>query len=710
MYRYIYIYVCHFLTFSFCQNTVPSFFVKMNGLYNGAVLSNSLKTEELLEKCCMPLPTKKLTNTELYKFQKLIEKKYGLHFDSYCDFHKWSVENIPAFWKELWHHFDIISSRPYDEVFKKTGNGFMDNEWFIGSKLNVAENIMRIRDEKIALICCDELGNRETVTFAEIYEQVQLYTAAFRKHGLKCGDRVAYYISNRKEALFAMLASLSVGAIWGGPLPYHGPRMASLIMQKVNPKFIISVDHFQADGKQYYPIDNLPFVAKNLPNLEKVIIVPTKEETLYRDMSDIPKSILLEDFLQSGMTPDGTGPELEFKQLPFNHPTIINFTSGTTGDPKGVVHSAGVILCQLRDFSLHLNLQSGDIVYTNSAVGWAVWDYVVPNLALGVTLLLYDGIPIYKKNFNFWNMISENKVNFVFISQSYIDDFEQENILPGPETNLDCLKVIALGGSPVKPQDYQFLINHIKKDLYIVSHYGASETFGAFSGCDLSSTLYTCECQVPALGVDLQVFDEKGDSVVGKRGEIVITKPYPGLPIYLWDDEKNQKMNETYLSKYQGVWCQNDEGWINPVTKGFQIVGRSDETLKQYGERLSPGDIYFAISEMKELEDYICVGQDRWDGESRAVLFVKLKQGYSFTPELKEKISKNIRKELPDVPEEILEIPDVPYNHNGKKMESLVKKIVKTNTVPEIKSITNPDCLQFFCNIPELIKFNKPGI
>nr|AII97829.1 BLTX457 [Nephila pilipes] len=288
----------------------------MNGSTNGSAISNLYNCNESFAKRCIPIWTKKEINTELIRFKRLIEKKYNQRFNTYWDLHKWSVENIPDFWKEIWHYFNIISSKPYDEVFRKTGKGFLDNEWFKGAAFNLAENILKIRNNKIGLIYSD-------------------------------------YIPSRKEALFSMLATFSIGAVWGGSLPYYGSKVASNIMKTIDPKFIISIDHFQSNGEQFHPIDNLSTITKVVPNLEKVIIVATKEETLSRNISDIPHSIFLEDFLQSGMNSDGTVPEIIFEQLPFSHPAIINFTSGTTSDPKGVVHSAGTFIAQFRDFAFH---------------------------------------------------------------------------------------------------------------------------------------------------------------------------------------------------------------------------------------------------------------------------------------------------------------------------------------------------------------------
>ncbi|GFX05663.1 acetoacetyl-CoA synthetase [Trichonephila clavipes] len=284
---------------------------------------------------------KKVPDTELEKFKKIIEKKYNLKFQTYWDLHSWSVTNFTSFWEEVWNYSEIISSRPYDEVFVKNGPGFLDNVWFKGAAFNYAENVLRIRDDREALLCLDEEGNFEKVTFAEMFEEVKLYSASFRKHGLQKGDRVACYMSNRKEAIFAMLATLSIGAIWGGPQPFLGATGAANVVATLGAKFLITVDSFVEDGEEYRTMDNLPVIAENAPTLEKIIIVPTKEETLSKDISHIPNSYLLGPFLEKGKTPEGEVPDIVFEQLPFNHPVTVAFTSGTSAMPKGAVHTAG---------------------------------------------------------------------------------------------------------------------------------------------------------------------------------------------------------------------------------------------------------------------------------------------------------------------------------------------------------------------------------
>ncbi|CAL1272070.1 unnamed protein product, partial [Larinioides sclopetarius] len=678
-------------------------------------------TSNVVEKCYVKnenaksyvpqvLWNKMVSNTSLEKFRKHIQGKFKTPLESYWDLYKWSIENFISYWEEIWHYLEIVSSNPYDQVYRKMGDGLLECEWFPGAKFNFAENLLKIRDSRVAIIYADEYGNEEEVTFAEMYEEVKLYAAAFKKNGLKKGECVACYMSNRKEAVFTFLASASMGAIFGGPQPYFGALQATNMVQTMAPKFLISIDHHLDSGVEYHNIDHLEHIVDSTPSLEKVIIIPSKSETLSRDISNIRNSCLLGDFLSTGRTADGNVPDLEFDQLPFDNPLVLNFTSGTTGFPKALVHSAGTLISQLSNVVLYWNLKCGDVIYSYHPVGWTLWDSFVVCLAWGVKLLLYAGNPVFNwKGHNLWGTFSKFKVTYTFLVTSLVDKLEKQNIVPGPNTNLDSLKFLTIGGSPVKPQNYFFIYNEVKKDCFVCSQYGASESFGKLSGFDLNLPVYAGEIQTPALGMDIHCYDEEGNSVVNKRGEMVVATPTPSLPIHIWKDHDKSIMKETYLSRYPGVWCQNDEIWINPVTRGLVVIGRRDNILIQNGDRFGAEDIYNAIHNIDEIQDSICVGQQKDAGDSRAILFIKMKDGYTFTPEFRDKVAQKINSELwyDCVPQLILEIKGIPYNMNNKKVENIVRKIIATNQVPPVNNIKNPKCLQDYCNIPEVLAYNK---
>ncbi|CAL1289689.1 unnamed protein product [Larinioides sclopetarius] len=584
---------------------------------------------------------KKVPGTQMEKLRNIIQDKYGVKFENYWDFHEWSIKNYSQFWEEVWNFYEVVCSKPYDQPSKRIGDRIIDVEWFPGAELNYAENILRYRDDGVALICVDEDGKELKVTFAQMYEEVRLYAAAFKKIGLQKGDRVACYMSNRREAIYSMLAAASMGAMFGGPLPFYGPKAVAAIMNIMKPKFLITVDIFQFNKREFNTLDSLPEIVNDQEFIEKVIIIPTREGSKLKDISSVNNSCLLDEFLKGGRNSDGNIPELVFEQFSFNQPVFINFTSGTTGLPKGLVHSAGV--------------------------GWNLWNLYIGNLMLGSSLLLYDGCPYYLSKTAFWDIMDKYKVTFAFIVTSVIDAFEKEDIVPAPDCKLEHLKLLSIGASPVKLQNIDFILKKVKPDFLVGCLYGATEVIGVFSGFDYNSPVYSSEIQCPALGVDIRIFDDKGNSIVGKSGELVIATPTPSFPVCLWNDEGGSKMQDTYFSKFPNVWAQSDEAWIDPKTRGIIIIGRSDCTIKQHGQRFASEDIYWAIHDIEEIADSICVAQVNDRGDSRAILFVKVKNGHILEKDIICKIEENILKEFTIfyIPKVILQVKDIPTSPKG---------------------------------------------
>ncbi|GFY44876.1 acetoacetyl-CoA synthetase, partial [Trichonephila inaurata madagascariensis] len=369
------------------------------------------------------------------------------------------------------------------------------------------------------------------------------------------------------------------------------------------------------------------------------------------------------------------------------------------------------LLGPLMHFSLHLNLKSGDVVHNIYQHGWTLWNYHVTCLSLGMKILLQNGT-VYplKDGSNLWDVLSKYKVAFSLLLTSVVDKLEKMKAYPDPSNrNFEHLKVLTIGGSPVKIANYKYIQSIVSDNVLITNLYGATEGFGHFTGCDYNLPVYAPEIQVPSLGMKVQCFDPKGCPVVGREGEIVITVPTPTLPIYLWKDENNETLKKIYLTKYPGFWSQHDVCYVNPHTKGMILKGRSDDVFIQKGERFGAADVYLAIHDVEEIQDYICVGQKKRNGDPRAVLFVKMRGGYSFNPEFKDKIANKIKSELWEdcVPELILEVEDIPHNVNNKRMESIVRTIIATNQIPITGNIKNPECLKYYCNVPEIVNYHR---
>ncbi|GIY81457.1 acetoacetyl-CoA synthetase [Caerostris extrusa] len=375
---------------------------------------------------------RKVPGTETEKFKKIIEEKYNIHLETYWDLHKWSIENLESFWEEIWDHFKVIASKSYDRAWVKTGSGFLDNKWFTGATLNYAENILRFRDDTIALASLDEEDNFEELTHAQLYEEVRLYAAAFKKHGVQKGDRLCGLMNNRKEAVIAYLAAASIGAIWGGIQAYNGEKTAAKIANRMEPKLLIVVDRFKVEVYELPIMDKVPYIVDNAPSIEKVVIIPTKKETLSKDISHIRNCCFLPEFLESGKLSDGSVPELVFEQLPFDHPLTLAFTSGTTGLPKAPVHGAGTFLPLLIDIALHWNLKPGDTLYSFVPLGWAVWYWFVPCMALGVKLLLYSGSAFHvrENGDTVWDTLAKHKATWWFVEPGTLDKMEKLDIVP----------------------------------------------------------------------------------------------------------------------------------------------------------------------------------------------------------------------------------------------------------------------------------------
>uniref|UniRef100_A0A8D0H1S1 Acetoacetyl-CoA synthetase n=1 Tax=Sphenodon punctatus TaxID=8508 RepID=A0A8D0H1S1_SPHPU len=649
---------------------------------------------EIMESQVMWEPDSK-RNTHMDRFRAALAGACGIRLANYNELYQWSVEFYPDFWAEFWKFSGIVFSRLYEEVIDPS-KGIADvPEWFKGSRLNYAENLLKHKEnDKIALYAAQE-GKEEIlkVTFGELRQQVALYAAAMRKMGVKTGERVVGYLPNSIHAVEAMLAAASIGAIWSATSPDFGINGVLDRFSQIQPKLIFSVEAVVYNGKRHNHLEKLQNVVKGLPYLKKVVVIPYVSSREAIDISKIPNSLFLEDFLATGK--GDQAPQLEFEQLPFSHPLFIMYSSGTTGAPKCMVHSAGGTLIQhLKEHILHGNMTSNDIVMYYTTTGWMMWNWLVTSLATGASVVLYDGSPLVPSANVLWDLIDRLGITVLGTGAKWLAVLEEKNLKPCETNNLQTLHTILSTGSPLKSQSYEYVYKYIKSNLLLGSISGQALDIGWFF-VQWKFTPWDCICAA------------SWKPVWGESGELVCTKPMPCQPTHFWNDENGSKYRKAYFSKFPGVWAHGDYCKINPKTGGIVMLGRSDGTLNPNGVRFGSSEIYNIVEAFEEVSDSLCIPQYNKDGEERVILFLKMALEQVFSQDLVKRIREAIRAALSarHVPSLILETKGIPYTINGKKVEVAVKQIVAGKEVEQRGSFSNPETLDLYREIPELQSF-----
>ncbi|XP_042524891.1 acetoacetyl-CoA synthetase [Dipodomys spectabilis] len=663
--------------------------------------------EEIMECQVMWEPDSK-KNTQMDRFRAAAAAACGLALENYDDLYHWSVESYSDFWAEFWKFSGIVYSRMYDEVVD-TSKGIADvPEWFKGSRLNYAENILRHKEnDRVALYVARE-GREEIVkvTFQELRQQVALFAAAMRKMGVRKGDRVVGYLPNGEHAVKAMLAAASIGAIWSSTSPDFGVNGVLDRFSQIQPKLIFSVEAVLYNGKEHSHLGKLQQVVKGLPDLKRVVVIPYVTTRDKIDISKIPNSVFLDDFLALGL--GEPAPQLEFEQLPFSHPLFIMFSSGTTGAPKCMVHSAGGTLIQhLKEHMLHGNTARSDILLYYTTVGWMMWNWMVSALATGASVVLYDGSPLVPTPAVLWDLVDRIGITILGTGAKWLSVLEEKDMKPAETHNLHTLHTILSTGSPLKAQSYEYVYKCIKSSVLLGSISGGTDIISCFMGQNVSVPVYKGEIQARNLAMAVEAWDEEGRAVWGESGELVCTKPLPCQPTHFWNDENGSKYRKAYFSKFPGVWAHGDYCRINPRTGGIVMLGRSDGTLNPNGVRFGSSEIYNIVEAFEEVEDSLCVPQYNRHGEERVILFLKMASGHAFEPDLVKRIRDAIRIGLSarHVPSLILETQGIPYTLNGKKVEVAVKQVVAGRAVEHRGAFSNPETLDLYRGIPELQDF-----
>jgi len=633
------------------------------------------------------------------RFIGLVNEKHGLEIDSYAQLHNWSIKNIPDFWAAMWEFGEIKASQGYTEVVDDLGK-FPGAKWFSGARLNFAENLLRYRDDQLAFIFKGETQKSATMTYAELYDAVARLTKSLREIGVAPGDRVVAYMPNLIETAVAMLAATSIGATWASCATDIGPQAALDRLGQVGPKVLFTVDGYFYKNKLFDTLGNAAKVAKEIPSLEKVVVVSYATEK--PDIGLIPNAVHYEDFLA-----EEKQPTTRFEQLPFDHPVYIMFSSGTTGKPKCMVQGAGgVLINHLKELLLHTDLKREDRIMYITTCSWMMWNWLLSSLAVGATVVLYDGNPNYPDAGAMWKLIQDEKITVFGTSATYIHYLQKQGVKPGQDYDLVSLKQISQTGSPLSAEGFEYVYREIKQDLHFNSISGGTDINGCFAAGNPISPVYAGELQGPALAMKVKAYDEEGNDIFDQQGELVCEAPAPSMPLYFWNDPDNQKYGNAYFTFYPdvNVWRHGDYIVIHSDTGGITFYGRSDAVLKPAGVRIGTAEIYNVVEQIEEVADSLAIGQN-WQGDQRIILFVKLAEGFSLTEELKDKIKKALRKDASPrhVPALIIEVPDVPYTYSTKKVESAVTNIVNGRPVLNRDALVNPESLDYYERIlPEL--------
>ena len=636
-----------------------------------------------------------IKNSNMYQFMNVINNKYHQDFSEFAPLYEWSIENIADFWETFWEFADIIASKPYDQVIDDVTK-MPGARWFSGARLNFAQNLLRFRDDKAALIFKGEGQPSTKMTYAELYDEVARLAQSLKAAGIQAGDRVVGFMPNMPATTVAMLAATSLGATWSSCSPDFGIKGVLDRFGQIQPKILFTADGYFFKGKKMDSLARIADILKKLPSIEKVVVVPYTEQNA--DISMVPNAVHYKDFRSSE-----SGLEIEFEQLPFDHPLYVMYSSGTTGLPKCMVQSAGGILIHhLKELMLHTDLKREDTIFYFTTCGWMMWNWLTSSLAVGATLVLFDGNPFHPHPGALWEMAQDEKVTVFGTSAGYIAALINADVKPGKTYDLGALRAVLSTGSPLSIEGFEYVYNEVKADLQLASIAGGTDLNGCFALGNPMGPVYAGELQCRGLAMDVRAFDEMGNEIIDQQGELVCCKPFPSMPIYFWDDPDGRKYNDAYFDVYPNIWRHGD---FVIVTErgGVVMLGRSDATLNPGGVRIGTAEIYRQLEQLPEIDDSVVIGQN-WKNDVRVILFVKLAPGYELTEALKAKIKQTIRTNASPrhVPAKILSTPEVPYTLNMKKVELAVKKIIEGRAVLNRDALGNPEALDYYANLKEL--------
>tara|TARA_B100000029_G_scaffold406412_1_gene407025 strand:- start:1328 stop:3292 length:1965 start_codon:yes stop_codon:yes gene_type:complete len=640
-----------------------------------------------------------LKKTNLAQYSNFIKKNYK--FNSNNDFNKifkWSIDNPKIFWKSIWDFTKVKGDK--GNILLKESNIFYKNKFFPNGKLNYAENLLKKNNEQESIIFRSENGYKKTLTWKNLNLYVAQVSNWMKSTGIKKGDRIAAYLPNIPETVIAYLGTSVLGAIWSSCSPDFGANGVIDRFSQITPKILFIGDKYFYNGKKINILERLPKILNKIPSIKKVIVVPYPGTDIEKD---IKKNFKVKIYKWDELINLNSKNKIHYVLSNFNDPLAILYSSGTTGKPKCICHGTGGVLLQHnKELQIHSNVSDNDCVFYFTTCGWMMWNWLVGALASGAKILLFDGFPMYKKDDLLFDIASKEKVTLFGISAKYIDALNNNKVVPKNNHDLSKLKTICSTGSPLSKDGFRYIYDKIKKNVHLSSISGGTDIVSCFVLGNLFQPVYEGEIQNRGLGMDVDIFDEKGQSIKNKKGELVCKKPFPSMPIKFWNDKDDKRYKAAYFEKYKNIWHHGDFAKITNKG-GFVIFGRSDTTLNPGGVRLGTAEIYNEVEKFKEIKESIVIGQ-HWKNDIRIILFVVLNKNYNLNDEVKNKIKKAIKTNASPrhVPSKIISILEIPKTKNGKLVELAVKQTVEGEEIKNLEALANPDSLNQFKKIKEL--------
>ena len=635
-----------------------------------------------------PDPVRVLASN-LTVFMKFVEERWDISCQSYAALHQWSVEEQEKFWSAVWDFAEIIGDGPGDTILENKGK-MLGASYFPEAQLNFSENLLRNRDNTLALIFRGETGVERTLNRSQLYDLVSQIIQAMKNAGVNPGDRIAGYLPNLPESIAVMLAAASLGAVWSSCSPDFGTRGVLDRFGQIEPKILFVADRYFYGGKTIDYNERIREVRAELNTIQEVVVIPYDSSSPPINLETGIKS--LADFIGSYAPED-----IKFERFDFNHPLYILFSSGTTGVPKCIVHGAGGTLVQhLKDHILQTDVKSGDRIFYFTTLGWMMWNWLVSALAVRATILLYDGSPFYPDANSLFDFAQSARMTHFGTSAKYIDALKNETLRPKNTHDLSNLRTVMSTGSPLMPESFDFIYQNIKKDVCVSSISGGTDIVGCFVGGNPNGPVRRGEIQAVCLGMDVSVFNEAGESVIDDFGELVCCSPFPSMPIKFWNDNNDLRYKAAYFERFPDVWCHGD--WVSMTEMGgILIQGRSDATLNPGGVRIGTAEIYGEVEQVDGVEEAIAVGQD-WEGDTRIILFVRMEDRRVLNSDLVKKIKSRLRKNLSPrhVPAKVLPVQDIPRTKSGKITELAVRDVIHGRILKNTEALANPEALDYF--------------